>query len=151
MLWRISLQCHALFQVNVLKAHMLTHSDTRDYPCTWEGCSYAFKTKGSLKRHMRRHTGERPFRCELCGRCFGESGALTRHLKSRYSRVLLFQTPFFHGILPAFMFEFLLLYDSWYQKRYLVSWMTMLFSVFAIHCQVISSMGCQPGDCRWPL
>lgn len=28
---------------------------------------------------------ERPFRCQHCGRSFRESGALTRHLKSRVS------------------------------------------------------------------
>ncbi|XP_034311254.2 transcription factor E4F1 [Magallana gigas] len=69
----------------VLRAHLLTHSSSRDFPCSIEGCTYAFKTKGSLKRHMRRHTGERPFKCEECGRTFTESGALTRHLKSRVS------------------------------------------------------------------
>lgn len=36
---------------------MLTHSDRRDFPCTVEGCTFAFKTKGALKRHLRRHTG----------------------------------------------------------------------------------------------
>lgn len=44
-------------QLAVLKAHMLTHTNKRDYTCLFEGCTYAFKTKGSLKRHMRRHTG----------------------------------------------------------------------------------------------
>lgn len=72
-------------QAPVLRAHLLTHSSSRDFPCSIEGCTYAFKTKGSLKRHMRRHTGERPFKCEECGRTFTESGALTRHLKSRVS------------------------------------------------------------------
>ncbi|XP_045213317.2 transcription factor E4F1-like isoform X2 [Mercenaria mercenaria] len=70
-------------ELAVLKAHMLTHTNKRQYACKIEGCTYAFKTKGSLKRHMRRHTGERPYPCELCGRNFTESGALTRHLKSR--------------------------------------------------------------------
>ncbi|XP_060577562.1 transcription factor E4F1-like isoform X2 [Ruditapes philippinarum] len=70
-------------ELAVLKAHMLTHTNKRQYPCMYEGCTYAFKTKGSLKRHSRRHTGERPYPCELCGRTFTESGALTRHLKSR--------------------------------------------------------------------
>ncbi|KAL4239609.1 Transcription factor [Mactra antiquata] len=70
-------------ELAVLKTHMLTHSNKREFACMYQGCNYAFKTKGSLKRHMRRHTGERPYPCELCGRNFSESGALTRHLKSR--------------------------------------------------------------------
>ncbi|XP_076458436.1 uncharacterized protein LOC143292132 [Babylonia areolata] len=70
-------------EVAVLKTHMLTHSNVRQYKCTFENCPYAFKTKGSLVRHVRRHTGERPYGCESCGRSFAESGALTRHMRSR--------------------------------------------------------------------
>ncbi|XP_013391583.1 transcription factor E4F1 [Lingula anatina] len=76
--------CDSKFkEMSVLKTHLLTHSDQRDFPCPFEGCTYAFKTKGSLKRHERRHTGDRPYICHLCQRSFAESGALTRHLKSR--------------------------------------------------------------------
>ncbi|GAB1604932.1 transcription factor E4F1-like [Argonauta hians] len=70
-------------KIIVLKTHMLTHSDKREHHCLFEGCTYAFKTKGSLIRHMRRHTGERPYTCDMCKRTFTESGALSRHLKSR--------------------------------------------------------------------
>jgi uncharacterized C2H2 Zn-finger protein len=67
-----------------LKVHQLTHSEERNFSCPYESCSFMFKTKGSMQRHIRRHTNERPFKCDLCGRNFRESGALTRHLKSRY-------------------------------------------------------------------
>ncbi|CAH1794068.1 unnamed protein product [Owenia fusiformis] len=78
------LMCPKAFkEALILKTHLLTHSDQREFKCDFGDCNYAFKTKGSLKRHMRRHTGDRPFKCKLCQRAFGESGALRRHLKSR--------------------------------------------------------------------
>ncbi|CAG5129169.1 unnamed protein product [Candidula unifasciata] len=70
-------------EITVLKAHGVVHSNERKYVCTADNCPYGFKTKGGLVRHMRRHTGERPFTCESCGRAFSESGALSRHMKSR--------------------------------------------------------------------
>ncbi|XP_014662472.1 PREDICTED: transcription factor E4F1-like [Priapulus caudatus] len=70
-------------KLQTLKAHSKVHLDVYEYPCIHPGCPFQFKLKGSLKRHMRRHTGERPFVCKLCGRSFSESGALTRHMKSQ--------------------------------------------------------------------
>ncbi|XP_068606222.1 transcription factor E4F1 [Brachionichthys hirsutus] len=65
---------------NILRTHMKTHSDHKNFSC--DLCGISFCTKGSLIRHNRRHTDERPYRCSLCGLSFRESGALTRHLKS---------------------------------------------------------------------
>ncbi|XP_075908935.1 uncharacterized protein LOC116955072 isoform X1 [Petromyzon marinus] len=64
----------------ILKAHMVTHSSSKQFRCTV--CATQFHTKGSLVRHARRHTGERPYVCKECGQGFRESGALSRHLKS---------------------------------------------------------------------
>ncbi|XP_029692651.1 transcription factor E4F1 isoform X4 [Takifugu rubripes] len=55
--------------------------DKHLYKVNQEGRT-SFHTKGSLVRHNRRHTDERPYRCNLCGHSFRESGALTRHLKA---------------------------------------------------------------------
>ncbi|XP_059472995.1 transcription factor E4F1-like [Neocloeon triangulifer] len=68
----------------ILKTHIATvHSVGKPYACDFEHCPFACKTKASLERHIRRHTGERPFVCESCGRSFRESGTLARHVKSR--------------------------------------------------------------------
>ncbi|XP_019737040.1 transcription factor E4F1 isoform X2 [Hippocampus comes] len=73
--------CDKTFKTsNILKTHMKTHSDQKNFAC--EICGNSFRTKGSLIRHSRRHSDERPYHCVLCGQSFRESGALTRHLKS---------------------------------------------------------------------
>ncbi|XP_057717656.1 transcription factor E4F1 [Corythoichthys intestinalis] len=73
--------CDKTFKTsNILKTHMKTHSDQKNFAC--ELCGNSFRTKGSLIRHNRRHSDERPYQCALCGQSFRESGALTRHLKS---------------------------------------------------------------------
>lgn len=45
-------------QGSILKAHMVTHSSRKDHECKL--CGASFRTKGSLIRHHRRHTGEQP-------------------------------------------------------------------------------------------
>uniref|UniRef100_A0A667YZC3 Transcription factor E4F1 n=1 Tax=Myripristis murdjan TaxID=586833 RepID=A0A667YZC3_9TELE len=73
--------CEKTFKTsNILRTHMNTHSEQKNFTC--DLCGTTFRTKGSLIRHNRRHTDERPYRCNLCGQSFRESGALTRHLKS---------------------------------------------------------------------
>nr|CAB3255960.1 zinc finger protein Pegasus [Phallusia mammillata] len=48
-------------------------------------CSFSSYYPGNLRVHMRRHTGEKPFHCEFCGRAFSDKSNLNSHRKRKHS------------------------------------------------------------------
>ncbi|EGZ29289.1 hypothetical protein PHYSODRAFT_552670 [Phytophthora sojae] len=46
-----------------LRRHMRIHTGTKPYACDYEGCTQRFNTSGNLSRHKRIHSGERPYPC----------------------------------------------------------------------------------------
>uniref|UniRef100_A0A8C4Q077 C2H2-type domain-containing protein n=1 Tax=Eptatretus burgeri TaxID=7764 RepID=A0A8C4Q077_EPTBU len=45
-------------------------------------CPYSSDHKGNLNKHVRTHTGERPYKCIVCGRAFAQSTTCQRHLNT---------------------------------------------------------------------
>ena len=49
--------------------------------CQHPGCCDGFNTRFSLKRHLKMHTGEKPYPCTQCPKSFAEKSTLVRHLR----------------------------------------------------------------------
>lgn len=53
----------------------------KTHQCTYEGCGKAFAKVSDLTRHIRIHTGERPYVCQHCGASFNQRYRLTTHVR----------------------------------------------------------------------
>ncbi|CAD5122521.1 DgyrCDS10942 [Dimorphilus gyrociliatus] len=54
----------------------------RPYACPSETCDRRFSRSDELTRHIRIHTGQKPFQCRICMRAFSRSDHLTTHIRT---------------------------------------------------------------------
>ncbi|XP_018330534.1 zinc finger protein 675 [Agrilus planipennis] len=58
------------------------------YVCTFEGCNKYFKKRSKLTYHSGKHTGKRPFKCEVenCNKSYTNPAHLRRHKKITHDK-----------------------------------------------------------------
>ncbi|XP_055389754.1 zinc finger protein 836-like [Condylostylus longicornis] len=71
---------------NVLRSHMVVHSDTKKYKCKF--CSKEFKRSKEFKYHLILHTGLKPYQCPFCDLKFPNRPNCRKHEKKAHPKEL---------------------------------------------------------------
>lgn len=91
----------------------------------WQVCEAAFCRKPYLEVHMRTHTGERPFQCDLCMKRFSQKSSLNTHKRIHTGKLFCLVNKM--QICLLFPYTFISLLHNFFSVLWLIFWFYIFF------------------------